>query len=129
MSHPSYDAVTVGQQCLQQIEALQQQLQAGMDAIARNSLHDFEQSLWQQEMLTNGMRRSLALLSTLAVDAPLLQRVRQASASLQHTSRSYQKLVDQSSRSATVLHDLCSLYQHAPVQAEATKQQALSCEA
>lgn len=125
----SMDAVTIGQECLQQMEALRHEIETAIDAVAQNSLPDFEHSLWQQEMLSVGLRRSLSTLAVLPVDAALLTRVRQADALLRQTARGYQRLVEQSSQSGAVLRDLCSLYQHAPVSVTSTRQQTLSCEA
>ncbi|MGI4854678.1 MAG: hypothetical protein ACRYF4_11615 [Janthinobacterium lividum] len=128
MLETSVDAVSVGQLCLQQIEALRGELEAATDAIARNCLADFERSLWQQEMLSTNLRRNLAVLDTFRIDAALRTRVQTAGFHLQQAGQTYQRLVEQSSRFATVLQDLGMLYQHGPGTAVSTHPQ-LSCEA
>lgn len=123
------DAVSIGQLCLQQIDSLRGELEAAIGAIARNSLPDFERSLWQQEMLSTSLQRSLAALDTLTIDPTLRTRVQAAGARLQRTGHSYQQLVAQSSRCAAVLQDLGNLYQHEPATAVHTCPNTLSCEA
>lgn len=122
-----HDGTVVAQQYLQQVTALRLQLLTAMDAIANNSLPDFEQSLWQQEMLSSGMRRSLQLLRTLHLHPSLLAELRSANASLQQLSRTYQGLIGQASQSANLLLGVCTLYGQAP--SPAHKQQPLCCEA
>ena len=122
------DGTAVAQQYLQQASALRLQLLTAMDAIGRNSLPEFEQSLWQQEMLSTGMRRILQLLRTLHVQPSLLAELRSANASLQRLSHTYQGLIGQASQSATLLRGVCTLYGQAP-SPTSSKQQLLHCEA
>lgn len=122
------DGTTTAQLYLQHATALRQELLKAIDAIARNSLPDFEQSLWQQEMLSSGMRRSLHLLRSLHIQPLLLHELRSANADLQQVSRTYQGLIGQSSQSASLLRGLCALYAQAPSSTK-NKQQSLYCEA
>lgn len=121
------DGTAIAQQYLKQATALRLQLLAAMDAIAHNSLPDFEQSLWQQEMLSSGMRRSLQLMQHLYLQPSLLSELRSANASLQQLSRTYQGLIGQASQSAALLRGVCTLYGQAT--SPAHNQQPLCCEA
>lgn len=129
MPEHSVDAVSVGQLCLQQMEALHSELEVATDAIARNCLADFEQSLWQQEMLSTSLRRNLAVLNTFRVDDALRIRVRSAGARLQQAGNIYQRLVERSSRFSIVLQDLGNLYLHALDNPDLTHPQTISYEA
>ncbi len=122
------DGTAVAQHYLQQASALRLQLLTAMDAIGRNSLPEFEQSLWQQEMLSTGMHRTLQLLRTLHVQPSLLAELRSTNASLQQVSRTYQGLIGQASQSANLLRGVCTLYGQAP-SPPSSKQQLLHCEA
>lgn len=126
-SFSMHDGTAVAQQYLKQAAALKLELLAAMDAIAKNSLPDFEQSLWQQEMLSGGMRRSLQLLRNLHLQPALLAELRSANASLQQLSRTYQGLIGQASQSAALLSGVCTLYGQAP--SPAHNKQPLCCEA
>jgi hypothetical protein len=119
----------VGAVSLQNVKDLQDELQAAISAVARNSLSDLELSLWRQEMLCAGLKRSLFVLRRSAPGKELLRRLRGESVSLQHMNRSYESLVQQSSRSMSLLQDLCSLYTNAPVPAIDHALSSLSCEA
>lgn len=119
---------TAAQLCLQQFGMLQLELETAIDALSRNALTDFEHSLWQQEMLSTGLRRSLALLGIAPIDQKLRAELRSAAAALQKISRTYQAVIEQGGRSAALLHGVCSLHQAGPQHTTHT-QQALSCEA
>ncbi len=126
-SLPTHDGAAVAQHYLQQATALRKELLTAVDAIAQNSLPEFEQSLWRQEMLSSGMRRNLQLLRNLYLQTPLLEQMRSANASLQQVSRTYQGLLSQVSQSAALLRGVCTLYGQAP--SPAHHQQQLYCEA
>lgn len=122
------DGTAIAQQYLQQAHALKQELQAAMDAIAQNSLPDFEQSLWRQEMLATGMHRSLLLLRHHHVVPAQLAELRTANAALQLVSRTYGTLIHQAGQSASLFSGLCTLYGQNSIPA-AGKQPNLYCEA
>lgn len=122
-----HDGTAVAQQYLQQATCLRLQLLTAMDAIANNSLPDFEQSLWQQEMLSTGMRRSLQLLRNLHLQPSLLAELRSANVALQQLGRTYQGLIGQAGQSAALLRGVCSLYVQAPLPEH--NKQPLCCEA
>ena len=124
---PMRDGTAVAQHYLQQAMALRQELLTAVNAIALNSLTDFEQSLWQQEMLSSGMRRDLQLLRNLHLHPSLLEELRSANTSLQQVSRAYEGLIGQVSQSAALLRGVCTLYGQTP-SATPNKQQ-LYCEA
>lgn len=122
------DGTAAAQHYLQQAAALRLELLTAMDAIGRNSLPDFEQSLWQQEMLSTGMRRNLQLLRVLHIQPSLLAKLRSVNASLQQVSRTYQGLIGQASQSANLLRGVCTLYGQTTSPTPGT-QQLLHCEA
>lgn len=130
MSHDAQlHAATVGVTCAQLLEDLQHELQDAISAVARNSLADFELSLWRQEMLCAGLRRSTFLLGRSSVGKETLCGLRVASVALRRLNCSYESLVQQSSRSVALLQDLCSLYKNTPVPTIDHTIPSLSCEA
>ena len=124
---PLRDGTAVAQHYVQQATALRQELLTAVIAIAQNSLSGFEQSLWQQEMLSSGMRRNVQLLRHLHLQPSLLEELRSANTALQQVSQAYQGLIGQVSQSAALLRGVCTLYGQAPL-ATPNKQQ-LYCEA
>jgi len=123
------DVATAGAAPLQKLKDLQDELQAAISAVARNSLYDLELSLWRQEMLCAGLKRALFVLGRSAPGKEVLCRLRGAGVSLQNMNRSYESLVQQSNRSMSLLLDLCSLYKNAPVPTIDRALPSLSCEA
>ena len=114
---------------LQQLLELEHELEIAMDAIAHNALVEFEQSLWRQEMLCQGLKRALPAL----VRSPEMGRLRsdlhQAAASLLERKRGFEALVGRSKQNSALLQDLCGLYLHLPLSASASETSSLSCEA
>jgi len=123
------DIASTGAAPLQVLKELRDELQAALSAVARNALPDLELSLWRQEMLCMGLKRSLFLLKRSVPGKEVLRHLRDASISLQNMNRSYESLVQQSNRSTSLLLDLCSLYKDAPVPAIDHALPSLSCEA
>jgi hypothetical protein len=123
------NGASAAETCVQQLEDLQHELQTAISAVARNSLADFEHSLWRQEMLCAGLKRSIFVLGRYAADKQSLAPLRVANIVLQNLNRSYESLVQQSSRSVALLQDLCSLYKNAPLSAIDGALPSLSCEA
>lgn len=124
----SASALNLAQQCLQQYQALQQEMDTAMSAIARNALSEFEHSLWQQEMLSTGLRRTLFLVTCASIDPVTRSQLQIAGAALQQKSQSYKALVEQSAQAAALLQGVCSLYQTAPWPGRTTSP-IVSCEA
>lgn len=123
-----FDSSVVALEYLQHVEAMQHQLQVATEAIMRNSLPDFEQSLWQQEMLTTCMRRNLAVLRGAPLDAALLRQLQAAVAALHRATCMYQGLIGQCSHTASLLRSLCTLHGQA-TPSTSGRLQTLCCEA
>lgn len=121
-------APSLGLQCLQQYQDLHAELDAAIDAIARNALADFEHSLWQQEMLSTNLRRSLFLLANTAIAPELRRDLTAAGEALRQKAQVYKALVDRAEGTAKLLGGVCSLYQLAPSSSLETRPM-LSCEA
>jgi hypothetical protein len=115
--------------CLRRLAELHSEMKAAIAAIASNSLSDLEHSLWRQEMICAGLKRSIFTLRRSALSAETLGNLRDVSHSLRELNRSYESLVQQSNRSAALLLDLCRLYTHVPAPVHGTAPNSLSCEA
>jgi hypothetical protein len=123
------DGASAGAMSLRQLKDLQDELQVAISAIARNSLPDLELSLWRQEMLCAGLKRSLFVLARSTPGKEMLGHLRSETVSLQQVNLSYESLVQQSSWSMSLLQDLCSLYKNAPAHSILHALPSLSCEA
>jgi hypothetical protein len=99
--------------CVKWIGDLEQEIQTAAGAIARNNLRDLEESLWRQETLCAGLKRSISTVCLAAPSAGSRATLREAASELRTQSQIYGKLVTQSSRSITILQHLCSLYRNA----------------
>lgn len=113
--------------CLRQLAELERELGIATDAIARNCLSDFEQSLWRQEMLCAGVKRAL---HSLRAPQPKTQAhaLQTRAQSLRTANQAYAVLIARSQASAALLQGLCSLYRHSRVSASGP-QRIFSCEA
>jgi hypothetical protein len=98
--------------CVKTIGDLEQELQTAMSAIGCNMLKDFEESLWRQEMLCARLKRSISRLRLDPLKDEAARCLHESAVRLQAKSRSYEKLVARSSRSAAVLQHLCALYRN-----------------
>lgn len=113
---------------LKQLADLERELEIATDAIARNSLAEFEQSLWRQEMLCSGLKRSMQSLRRAGLDSQPLKALRASARSVWTANRSYAVLIARTRQSAAVLQDLCGLYRHLPSR-RLSLEPTLSCEA
>ena len=104
---------------LQLLRSLAQELERAMQAIARNSLPDLEDSIANQQTLTARMvdlredvtgsfKKSAA--SPVEIDGDLMQQVRDASSKLQLLNRRYSILLHHSSRSVEMMVSLFSSF-------------------
>jgi hypothetical protein len=105
-----FEPVTV---CVKLIKVLEQEIQEGMTAIARNRLADFEESLWRQEAICVKLKRSIGTIRPGILNTGSYGQLREAASLLKTRSQIYEKLVAQSSRSSAILQHLCSLYRNA----------------
>ena len=95
---------------LEQISDMGRQVEVAIAAVARNSLVDFENSLWHQEMLCETLKRSVLLLRDSVQNDEARARLSDALTALYKLNRTYESLMLQSSHTAAVLHDLCARY-------------------
>jgi hypothetical protein len=95
---------------LEQISDMSRQVEVAIAAVARNSLVDFENSLWHQEMLCETLKRSVVLLRDSVQNDEARARLSEALGALFKLNRTYESLMLQSSHTAAVLHDLCARY-------------------
>jgi len=95
---------------LEQISDMSRQVEVAIAAVARNSLVDFENSLWHQEMLCETLKRSVVMLRDSVQNDEAKALLSQALTELFKLNRTYESLVLQSSHTAAVLHDLCGRY-------------------
>lgn len=93
--------------------ALEQEIQEGTIAIARNRLADLEESLWRQEAICVKLKQSIGTIHLDMLNAGSHAQLREVASLLKTRSQIYEKLVAQSSRSNAILQHLCSLYRNA----------------
>lgn len=123
------ESLEIGDACLRDIRDLRTEMADAVNAIAENRLPKVEESLWRQEMLCASLRRSLLRLGRAAPSKDLLVRLRDAFAKLQSEAAGYESLVRQSSRTSSLLGDLCGLYAPMPQQVRSSRLCQISCEA
>jgi hypothetical protein len=104
---------------LRLLRSLAQELERAMQAIARNSLEDLEDSIANQQSLSAQLvelRGDVAGLlkkntpSPIEIDEDLMQQVRAASSTLQLLNRRYSALLHHSSRSVEMMVSLFSSF-------------------
>jgi hypothetical protein len=115
--------------CLQHLEALQREVKIAVSAIAHNSLPEFEQSLWRQEMLCAGLKRLLLAVRRSTREIDDLGRLQAAGGRLRTLNRTYEGLVRRATQSAAQLRGLCQLYTNVPAPQMRPATTSLSCEA
>ena len=129
----------LGASYLQHLRALAGEISAAMEAIAKNSIHSFRQSVDRQEMLC-------ALLTDLAAaysrrvtvsgrpralnDSSLAREIGATSAAIQDLNLHYAALLKHSGRSIALLLSLCRTHtgQLQEIGGSHTKRQTWSCE-
>ena len=94
---------------LQQLNLLQEQMQAAIKALAQHSLADLELSLWRQEMVCAALHRSMGRLKS-SEDRGERFDLKEAARSLGQLNRTYGAVVKESSRSLAALLRLGRLY-------------------
>jgi hypothetical protein len=125
---------------LEALRSLADEIEKAMQAVARNSLADFEESLAAQQLLSTDLlvlRGELAATleahsasSVMAIEAELLSQIFVASEILQGVNRCYAALIQHSSRSAAQMALLFSSFQGKLQEASGPglKQQTWSCQ-
>lgn len=116
---------------LQDVEALQGEMQSAMLAISGNRISVLEESLWRQQVLCTSLKHLSQSLVAGPVETSLRNRICEANRALEQVNRSYAVLVQQSSQSTDLLLRLCRSYAEAAIPAHASAPQPLSwsCEA
>jgi hypothetical protein len=104
------DVVTL---CVKLLEDLEKEIETATNAVARNKLGDFEESLWRQETTCARLKRSIAAISPATPGATGRASLREAATCIRARTQVYEKLITQSSRSTAILQHLCSLYRNA----------------
>lgn len=99
--------------CVKLLKGLEQEIEDGMTAIARNRLADLEESLWKQEAICAKLKRSIGMIRPDMLNAGSAGSLREGASLVKTQSQIYEKLVAQSSRSSAILQHLCSLYRNA----------------
>ena len=136
----SVSTATLAGDYLSVLQALSEEIDEAMSALARNSCSDFQEHVARQESLCNEMNYLVQGLvaridsSTGAIpqllDPQLATRIRDAQTQLQRLNRCYAGLLASSSRTVAALSALCrtSLDQFRFSTTELPKQQTWSCE-
>jgi hypothetical protein len=127
---PGREQTQRGTAFLGEFDALREELNTAMLAISGNSLAALERSLWRQEVLCVSLQRLSQSLDPESMESPLMARIGKANAALHHLNESYTSLVQQSSHSAGLLHNLCRSYKDAasPMLESSSPRAAWSCE-
>ena len=114
--------------CVGLLENLQSEIHTSIEAITRNSLVEFEVSLWNQEILCGRIRRLADGIVDSQIDKASLHRLSEALAQIKDNSRIYEQVLQRCQRSTLILQDLCSLYAHASRDVRQTNFKALCWE-
>lgn len=106
---------------LKALRSLADEIERAMQAIGRNSLADFQESLAEQQLLIDALlvlRRELGATlqthsanSAMSIENELLSQIFVASEILQGVNRCYASLIEQSSRSAAQMALLFASFQ------------------
>lgn len=120
---------------LRLLNSLAAELDRGMQAIARNALSEFEESVSLQLELSSRLAGCAApagaqvLTHSSELDPELRDQIRAADAKLQKLNRSYAALINQSSQSVALMISLCKSFS-GQIQEDSSgrsKQQTWSC--
>lgn len=116
---------------LEQTEALREEMQAAMLAIAGDRLHVLEESLWRQQVLCTSLKHLSHSLASDQVESSLMLRIRESSTALREVGRTYAALIQQSREHGDLLSRLCHSYRDAAPSTlpGVAPQRSLSCEA
>jgi hypothetical protein len=125
---------------LQQLQALAFEISVAMDAIARNAVASFQESVAKQEMLCAvlaSMANSMREKKGSSTEAPLIlsdgstdRKIRAASEAIRDLNLRYAALLKHSGRSLALLVSLCRSHtgQHLEAGRSGSKRQTWSCE-
>jgi hypothetical protein len=125
---------------LQQLQALAFEISVAMDAIARNAVASFKESVAKQEMLcavlatmANSMREkngSSKEVPLILSDGSVDRKIRAASEAIRDLNLQYAALLKHSGRSLELLVSLCRSHtgQHLEAGGSRSKRQTWSCE-
>jgi hypothetical protein len=125
---------------LQQLQALAFEISVAMDAIARNAVASFQESVAKQEMLcavlatmVNSMRKkngSSAEAPLILSDKSVERKIRAANGAIRDLNLQYAALLKHSGRSLALLVSLCRSHtgQHLEAGGSRSKRQTWSCE-
>ncbi|MGA3222743.1 MAG: hypothetical protein ABSC65_03220 [Acidobacteriaceae bacterium] len=125
---------------LQQLQALAFEISVAMDAIARNAVASFQESVAKQEMLcavlatmADSMRekQSSSTKAPLILNDPSVElKIRAASGAIRDLNLQYAALLKHSGRSLALLVSLCRSHtgQHLEAGGSRSKRQTWSCE-
>ena len=125
---------------LQQLHALAFEISVAMDAIARNAVASFQESVAKQEMLCAVLAtvaKSMREKNGSSAQAPLIlsdrsveRKIRAASGAIRDLNLQYAALLKHSGRSLALLVSLCKSHtgQHLEAGGSRSKRQTWSCE-
>lgn len=119
------DAVT---RVLDEMLALTASVEQAVHALSRNSLPEFEDSLWLQETLGQLLRRSIQKLRCASVSAADRSALRTVAARLLQIVCSYDAVVGEGAKMAAFLRELSNFHQCAPTAEHRGANALLSCE-
>lgn len=111
------------------LAALREEIRVAIDCISRDALHEFELSLWRQEMLCAQIKRANGSSTVRRAEGEMRPRILEMCIGLKYQSQSYATLIERCKRSGTILRDLCYLYGHSREHSKKTNVSSLHCEA
>lgn len=96
--------------CIEVAKELESELLRADSAISLNSLSQFEESIWRQQVLCASLQQELAAASDERLQADDRSSIIKALISLQSASHTYDALIQQSRSSTGSVLRLCSRY-------------------
>ena len=95
---------------LQQLELMREEIGRSMQAVAGNSLSEFEESLWRQEVLCVSLRRLVRAMVRATPSSSALARIFTVTTELCCLNQTYAHLIQQTRASCDLMYGLCRSY-------------------
>lgn len=115
--------------CFDSLSALRDEMGVAIDCISRDALHEFEVSLWRQEMLCERIKRAIGATPLPPGNEEVRQRVQELCSALRSQSEIYAAVMRKCSQSRAILSDLCCLYGNSTEGSRSNNSSSLCCEA